>query len=56
MIDTKDWLEVIDDILIKGLESTGDSDLDIYVEGLEDDEMIIRFNDIENTKFLIKRI
>lgn len=51
----RDWLEIIDNILVRGIESMEDSGLDIYLESLTDDELIIKFNDLKGTSFIIKR-
>lgn len=51
----RDWLEIIDNILVRGIESIEDSGLDIYLESLTDNELIIKFNDLKGTSFIIKR-
>lgn len=54
-VTNKEWLELINNLILKGLESEPSNTLDIHLEELTDDGLIIRFNDISNSTFIIKR-
>lgn len=52
---TRHWLEIIDDLLVKGIESQKGG-IDYYLEKLADDRLIIRFDDEKESKFIIQKL